>query len=269
MRYLFFIITFHLFVFSYAFNNSPIGARSTSIGDASLCIVDVWSVFNNQAGLSKIKKISTGFSYENKFLINNLSSKSFVFALPTKSGVFGICTNYFGYDLYNELKTGLAYGKSFGDIFSIGVQIDYLHTHIGETYGNKGILTCEAGIQAKLTKELFIGVHIFNPIRAKLANYFDERVSTIMKLGLLYKISEKVQFAVETEKDIKLKQIFKFGLEYHLIKQIFIRTGMQTNPTQNSFGFGFDFKNFKIDVGSKIDYTLGYSSTLSLFYDIK
>ncbi|MDD5571796.1 MAG: hypothetical protein PHD97_11670 [Bacteroidales bacterium] len=255
--------------YSFSYNNHPIGARSASMGNTSLNFSDIFSSFNNQAGLSKLKNTSAGFSYENRFLLNNLSSKSVAFALPTKSGVFGVDINYFGFELYNESKLGLAFGKSFGKNFFAGIKFDYLYTHIAENYGNKGIITGEAGLQARVAKNLFLGVHVFNPFRVKLADYNNERIPAIMSLGLLYKISEKVQLVVETEKDIDYKPVFKTGLEYHIVKQIFVRTGISTNPMECCFGFGLEFKNFKIDFAAKSNPVLGYTPIISIIYNFK
>ncbi|MFA6922670.1 MAG: hypothetical protein WC223_00310 [Bacteroidales bacterium] len=270
---LFILKNIFLFIFlfsihqSFAYDNHPIGARSAALGISSLNFSDIWSSFNNQAGLSKIKNISVGFSYENRFFLNSLSSKSLAFALPTKSGVFALDFNYFGFELFNETKFGFAFGKSFGENFSAGIQLDYLYTHIAENYGNKGILTGEAGLQAKVAKKLFLGVHIFNPFRVKLADYNNERVPAIMRLGLLYKISDKVLLAVETEKDIDFKPLFKTGLEYHIVKQIFLRTGLSTNPTEYCFGFGLELKIFKIDFATKTNSILGCTPVISMIYD--
>ncbi len=248
-------------------DNNPIGGRVAGMGYSGVTISDPWSVHNNQAGLGYLKSITAGIYYENHFLVKELSTKSATFVLPTQSGVFGLDMNYFGFDKYNETKVGLAYGKAFGEKISAGIQFDYLNTHIADNYGNKGAVTFEIGIISKLTKSLIIGAHVFNPISVKIADYNDERIATIIKLGLSYNLSNKVLVLVETEKNINYKPNFKAGLEYHVIKEVYLRTGISTNPTQNTFGIGIELKKLKIDIASSYHQVFGFSPQVSLLYN--
>lgn len=266
---LFIIIVFCSFTNRASNDNNPIGGRSAGMGYTGVTLSDPWSVQNNQAGLGYVNNISAGLYYENHFLVNELSSKSVAFILPTQSGVFGVNMNYYGYDKYNETKVGLAYGKSFGEKIAAGIQFDYLNTHIADNYGNKRNVTFEVGILSKLTKSLTIGAHVFNPISVKVADYNDERIPTIIKLGLMYNFSNKVLVIAETEKNINYKPVFKAGIEYHIIKEVYLRTGMSTNPTLNTFGIGVELKKLKIDFASTIHQTLGYSPQISILYNIK
>lgn len=263
---LFFIFILSTPVFS-GDGSQAIGSRAAAIGGASTTYSDLWSVYNNQAGLGKLKNITVGISNEFRFLIPELSIHGFAFALPAKNlGVFAVSISYFGYSQYNEKKIGLAYARSFGDKLSAGIQIDYLSTHIGEGYGNSTAFTVEAGIQATLIKGLVIAAHVYNPTRTKLADYDDERIPTTLKIGLGYTLSEKVIISVESEKNLEEKNSIKAGVEYHIAKPIYIRTGLSTNPGMFSFGFGLLLDKLKIDVASTYHQVLGFSPQLSLSY---
>ncbi len=267
-----YITTFTLFTFftSQAWNeNNPIGSRSSGMGNASVSFGDVWSAHHNQAGLGFVRDISAGAYYENRFLLKEISVKGGVVALPIKAGTFGLTISNFGYSLYNENKYSLSFAKTFGDKLSFGLAMDYLTTKIAEGYGNKGVLAGEFGIQAKPLKGLTIGAHVFNPTRAKIADYNDERLPTIIRFGGDYNFSDKVTVAIETEKDIAQKAIFKAGIEYKPIDELYIRVGVGTNPTLTSFGFGINLKNFKIDVSGNYHQTLGISPQLGLTYIFK
>ena len=257
-------------------DNYDIGARSGGMANASVTLSDLWSVHHNQAGLARLEKISAGIYYENKFLLSNLGLKAAAVAIPVTGapgtrGVFGISMSYFGYSLYNDSKIGLAYAKSFGDKFSAGIQLNYLSTRIGGDfdYGKKGAVAVEGGIQARLSDNLSIGAHIFNPTRTKIADYDDERIPTIMRFGVDYTFSEKVFVSIETEKDIDFKPVFKAGLEYRAIEELYLRTGISTNPTLNTFGFGLNLKQFTFDFAVSIHQVLGFAPQLSLTYIFK
>lgn len=249
--------------------NNPIGSRSSGMGNASVSFGDVWSAHHNQAGLGFVRDISAGAYYENRFLLKEISVKGGVLALPIKAGTFGLTISNFGYSVYNENKYSLSFAKTFGDKLSFGIALDYLTTKIAEGYGSRGVLAGEFGIQAKPLKGLTIGAHIFNPTRSKIADYNDERLPTIIRFGGDYNFSNKVTVAVETEKDIAQKAIFKAGIEYKPIKELYLRVGVGTNPTLTSFGFGINLNNFKIDVSGNYHQTLGISPQLGLTYIFK
>lgn len=245
------------------------GANSAAIGNASVSISDLWSVYNNQAGLANLKTITTGICYENRFSVSELSVKSAAFALPVKRGTFGFSISSFGYSLYQENNYGLAFAKAFGENFSAGVKMDYFSFKLAEGYGKKSAIAAEIGIQAKLIENLSLGAHIFNISRTKLTNDNKEYLPTILRLGFNYKFSEKVFVAVETEKDIDHKAQFKTGLEYRIIKELYLRGGISTNPTLSSFGFGLNLKQFRLDFASSFHSVLGYTPQLGLLYELK
>ena len=251
-------------------HNSPAGARSAALGNASVAHKEVWSAFHNQAGLAFLKVPTIGISHESRFMLSELSVNAAAFALPTKeSGTFALSVSYFGYKLYNEQKVGLAYAKTFGEKFSAGIQFDYLGTSIAEGYGTQSAFTVEAGIQALLAKNLWLGAHVYNPVKAKLSDFNDEKIASLLKLGLNYTFSDKVNIAVETEKDLDADAIIKAGIEYHPVKQFFLRGGISTDPLLSSFGFGLVLQNFMIDIASSYHQDLGFSPHLSLVYSFK
>lgn len=263
----FFILSFYVVTFAKAGNeNFPVGARSSAMGNASVSLNDVWSAHHNQAGLGFLNTISAGVYYENRFLIKELGLKGAAIAVPVKAGAFGLCVSNFGYSSYNENKYSLSFAKAFGKKLSIGVAMDYLTTKIAEGYGSKGVLAAELGIQSKPLKGLTIGAHVFNPTHAKLTDYNNERIPTIIRLGADYNFSNKVTLAVENEKDMSKKSIFKAGIEYKAVKEFYLRAGVSTNPNLTSFGFGLNLKNLKIDVSANYHQVLGISPQFGLLY---
>lgn len=249
--------------------NYIVGSRSAGIAHSSVAISDLWAVQNNPACMVDINKISAGLYYENRFLIKELSLKSFVLAVPVNFGVIGLSVNYFGFSLYNESKIGLAYARKFGERFSAALQIDYLSTRIGENYGNKSLLTFDVGLSSKINDKLTIAAHIFNPQSAEISRSYDERTPAIIKIGAAYFISDGLLLSFEADKNINNDAIIKSGIEYLLMKKVYLRTGISTNPLINFFGVGFNFKNFTVDFSSSIHNVLGFSSQISFSYQFK
>ena len=249
--------------------NDVLGARSAALGGYNVTLSDVWSTNNNQAGLGFIEDISGGIYYENRFLLSETSYKAGAFVMPVKAGALGLSVSSFGYELYNETKAGLSYGQHFGDKFSVGVQLNYLNTKLTQEYGSKTAVTGAIGAIAKLSKELTLGVHLYNPSRSKLTNDNNERIPTIMKLGVEYKFSDKVMFVVSTEKDVDFDARVNAGIEYHITEMFYLRGGISTNPTQYAFGAGMQLKHFKVDLSSSFHQTLGMTPAISIIYSKK
>ena len=214
-----------------------------------------------------INKPVAGLFYENRFLIKELNYQAGAFVLPTKSGVFGVSLSYYGNKFYSEGKTGLAYAKSFGQRFSAGIQLDYLFTHLAENYGTRHSFTFEIGLFGKLTKNLSIAAHVFNPLNIKLADYNNERIPAVIRLGIMYSFSESLLVVLEAQEIISRKPSVNAGIEYRLLKKAFFRLGlMASDYFQLSFGFGLDIKNLSIDIATSYHPVLGISPKASIAF---
>ncbi len=248
-------------------NLTPIGSRSAGMGRSSVAITDFWSTMNNQAGMALATAPAVGIYYESRFLLSELSTKSIAAILPTKFGVFATTYNYFGYNLYNNQKVGLAYARDFGKKLRIGLQLDYLQTTFGNNYGSKGNITFEIGVQTDVSSKITIGAWAFNPIMVKLANYDNEKLPAIYRLGFAWHISKTLLTTVETEKNTVINQIiFRGGLEYQLNKKIIFRTGFSTNQEIFSFGMGLNLTHLTFNISAIMHETLGFSPQTSLIF---
>ena len=247
--------------------NPHLGARSAALGHASVTLRDVWSLHNNQAGLGFLKKVAAGAYYENRFNLSEMSLRGAVFAVPTKAGTFGLNVQQFGFSAYNETKYGLAYARKFGDNFSAGIQLNYMTVRVqAEEYGNRNLISAELGFQANITEKLKVGAHVFNPTTTELDDYDNERLPTIMRVGLQYDFSEKVMAFAEVEKDVDRPAHVKLAVEYQVIDLIHLRAGISTNPFRNSFGFGLNLKGLSLDIASTYHEILGYTPQVGLSY---
>lgn len=248
-------------------DNPPLGARSMGMAGCGTALsTDVWGMQNNQASIAGIESFQAGIFYESRFLVSELGMKGFAAILPTKSGNFGLNVNSFGYSQYSETKAGLAYARKLGERFSMGIQLDYYNTRIGENYGSSSGVAGEIGILAEPVKNLFVGLHLFNPTRTRLNGNLDERLPTIMRFGMSYKFSEQVFVIAEAEKDVDFKTTFRGGIEYRPLPVFYIRAGAASNPGMVSMGFGVILKKFRLDVASSFHSVLGFSPSLGLQY---
>jgi len=244
------------------------GARSAGVANASVTFTDNMAQFNNQAGIAGLTEMTISAGFKNAYFLKELSTNVLAFALPTKSGVFGVNYSYFGYTKFNQNKFSLAYGKTLGKRISAGIQLNYLYTHIEGEYGSQGLASGEIGLITEPIDDFFIGVHVANFWRAKYASPDEIYLPMLVKFGASYILYESVLLSAEVEKDLELPLVFKSGLEYGLAEKFFLRFGVATNPMIFSFGFGYKLKPFNVDFAFTKHPVLGYSPVISLEYAI-
>ncbi len=247
----------------------PAGARSMSMGNASVTFRDVWAYHNNPGALAELENFSAGISYENRFLLKELQSQALAVAIPLKVGVISVGGHMYGYKRYRSYKAGVGYSLKLAEKISAGVQLNYQGISLSDPYGSKGNISAEAGVFARFTDNWTMGFSVYNLNRAKLAEYGDDRFTTFMRLGTAYRFSDKFLVSLEAEKDLEYALRFKSGVEYKVIDEFFLRAGVATTPLELSFGFGYHMKQVHIDFGTAYRQILGWSPHFSLLFDLK
>ncbi len=250
-------------------DNSHYGGRSAGMCHASVSLFDVWSTHHNQAGLGWLTNPSAGVFFQNRNLLKEFSYMGFAYAHPLKTGTLGASFTNFGSNLYGESKVGISYGLKFSDFISGGVAINYHNTRIAYDYGSHSAVTAELGMQAYLNEDFMLAAHLFNPTRSKLNEYNDERIPTIIRLGLSYAFSDKVLTVLEAQKDLLHSPTFKAGVEYSPNDMLYLRAGVGTTPSLASFGVGLQLNQMKLDIAASYHTTLGFWPELSFQYQLK
>lgn len=247
----------------------PMGARSNSMANSSVTLTDVWSFHHNPGAMADLEKQAFGISYENRFLLKELQSQGLVYGQPLKKGVISFGAQTYGFKTYRTNRVGLGYSMKLSEKFSAGVQLNYQNIRLTENYGSKNTVTAEVGILAKITEKWSIGVSAFNLGRNKLADFQDDRFTTLMRLGTSYQFSKKVLVTAEAEKNVDFPLRAKAGIEYQLVEKFYLRGGFATQPIELSFGFGYKFSVFQLDFGSAYHQQLGWSPHFSFTYQHK
>jgi len=244
--------------------NFPVGTRPASLANTYVMHSDIWSVYHNQAGLGFYKHFSLGFHHENKFVVPEYSLHALALTIPVKPGTLGISYSYFGYEKYNESKIGLGIGRSFGDKLAAGVQTNLHHIYLSNEFGNRNTITVEGGIQYKPDDKVSFGIHVFNPSRSRISAYNSDTLTTTFRAGTSYSPFKKLILGFEIEKHIDKQPIYKGGIEYQLFESLFLRTGIFTNPVQNTFGLGYKIKKISADIAFTHHQILGFTPHFSL-----
>lgn len=261
------IIGYMFFVhFSFGQSYLSTGARSNSMANSSVSLCDGWSYFHNPGALGNLTKVEIGLSYENRFLLKELQTQSVVYAQPLKKGVMSLGATFYGLDVYRSGRAGFGYSLQLFENLCAGVQMNYQSIHFSSNYNVSRTVTAEAGLYVKITDRWKLGISVFNIGRSKFSRDFDERISTVMRIGSLYQFSEIVRVTIEAEKNVNYLLRLKSGVEYNPLKKVFFRVGVATQPMEYAFGFGYRFSHIQLDLGSAYHQLLGWSPHFTLSY---
>jgi hypothetical protein len=247
------------------------------MGGARVTLDGFWSVLNNQAGLATQRHFGLGAAAEQQFMLKETGTGSFGTVMPLGAYVFGFSVQHFGYTAYRQVKTGLALARKFGERISVGLQLDYLASHIAGGYGRSGGVTFETGVQVMLTDGLVLGAHAFNPLLIRYVNITDEKPSGAYVVGLMYRFTDQLFICIEIEKDIRYKPVVRSGVEYEISPLAVVRFGYSGLPapvqselfsqsSRLSIGYGLGIKRFRIDISAMWHTYAGWSPSVSMHY---
>jgi hypothetical protein len=243
------------------------GARIQGLAGASVGLSDCWSVYGNQAGLAQINQVEIGCSFQNRFLINELSTRSLVFAIPVQSSVFAVTVSQFGKNNFRQEKYGLAYARQIFPKLNFGVQFNYYQIYLPEDKQSVGSSGIELGVQYLLSHQLILGIHVMNPYQTGIATMtgtyqFPRRLN----FGANFHLSNDLSLSSEFEHDLSSQLTVRSGMEYTILEKLFLRTGFSGKPYQLTAGLGFRLKNIIIDLASSYNQYLGNSPSVSFQY---
>ena len=234
-----------------------------------MSLADCWSVFGNQAGLAQIDRLTIGGSFQNRFLVKELSLSSGIFIIPVLSSVIAFSVYQFGQTTFRHEKFALAFARSLNPRLHFGIQFNYYRFFLAEENRSIGSPGVELGFQYQLTHQVLLGIHTLNPYRTSIQTLSGEySYPSIFNIGASFQLSESFGFVAELQKELLYPLNIKTGLEYNILKKLFIRTGVSGKPYQLSAGMGFAVKKLKIDLAVAYNQYLGNSPSVSFQYQL-
>ncbi len=247
---------------------APSGGRQAGLDGCSVALTGFWSVENNPAGMVETDRFAAGLGFRNGYLSPHLGTADAALVYPAPFGKMGLTMRYFGYALYHEMKVGLSYARKLGAKLRAGMQLVYLQTGFGDVYGNRSNFTFALGIQSPVTRNLTLGLYVYNPVPVKLSDYAGEKIPSVFRFGLAYRFSNNLLVTAEAEKNTAFQPVvIRGGVEYRFKNQFFFRAGLATSGNIFAFGFGWHLKKFRFDLASAMQASLGFSPQASLVVD--
>ncbi|MEO0470865.1 MAG: hypothetical protein AAF206_14655 [Bacteroidota bacterium] len=244
------------------------GARPLSLGGAFSGVNgSFWSMFHNPAGLSGLNQAQAGISLERRYLLSQLNQGSVALAMPfTDQQAVGLAVQSFGFAGFRESDIQANYAIEILDKIRFGAALHYASLQI-QDYGSGSVVYADVGLQAQVNNEISVGFSAFNVNRARLQTLNgDEFIPTIVSAGIAYQPTEKVMVVADVQKDIDHPLSFRGGIEYEIVPEFTIRSGVSTEPLSLNAGFGLKLSQFKLETAFRLQEQLGFTPHLSLSF---
>lgn len=207
--------------------------------------------------------------YFNRYSMKELGTVHMGFIYPNALLSAGVDICSFGYDKYRESMFRLSVGKKLSEKWRVGVAVQYalLQSELFEETPMR--LSTDLGALFSPVDKLLIGMLVMNVPSVALG-----RKNTEMKGFMSYSVQISFQWEVintllivgtaESNKEVTLTG--SAGMEYRPFKRFHIRAGIQATPLLPTFGIGYRFSRFTVDVAAVCHPLLGISTGLGLKY---
>jgi len=234
---------------------TPIGARLNSMANASVSVSDMFSVFSNPASLTTLESSCAALFFDHRYNVSGLNTYAFAYSHDIKKSKIAAGFVKFGDQLLNQNRIELAIAHKIRMV-SLGGGIGYQQLMVYEN-GVAKALTLQFGGNVELTPKITYGAHVYNMLRSKMDKNSQLYYPVIMKTGFSYLPNKSVIVSCEIEKDNRFDPNFKAGIEYKIIEWMFLRMGVNSNPSNGFGGLGFKLKDWKFDYGVSFHNRLG------------
>ena len=164
------------------------GAKQISLSNSDVALSnDVFSLFNNPAGLAQMNWREIGVYYSPApFGLSELANGYAVYNEPTSIGSFAIGGMSYGFELYRESKISLGYSYNYLNSFFAGLTLNYQTISI-QNYGDDGAFSLNLGLLTYISNNFRLGFSIQNINRATFGSEEDQ-IPMILNTGVLITI---------------------------------------------------------------------------------
>jgi hypothetical protein len=126
-------------------------------------------------------------------------------------------------------------------------------------------LLVQTDCRYQLSDQWTVGMLVVNPGGARLRSVDKQRpISSSFYVGTRYVPVKQAGITAELGSDLHLKPMLHLGLEYALLEDFTLRTGLSTQPLMPSWGIGGVYKSFRYAWAGTMHPILGISQGFSM-----
>lgn len=266
---------------SNVFGNYQPSARARGMSGAFIASCnDPNAIFYNPGALASAEQgISLGYAqlFNNSFQI--LMSGALAYRLPRigtiSLGMQSMDVESEGYKLQQESTYSLAHSfLLIGDVHSklyVGYGVNLYYLSFGETVGgldpgNQTTYGVNLGALATLHQRTHIAFAVKNLNNPSMGSDQTFDLPQHLALGIAYEPYDGVITEVDLSQKLGEETKIQAGIEFEVMDNFWLRTGVSTYPNSISGGFGLLFKGIKIDYGFSSHPVLPITHQFSIGY---
>lgn len=263
---LLFLFTGILSPYVYAVDNLRLpDVRSIGLG-GNMC---TQSALFNPALIANMENKSIQSEYFNRYMLKELATMSGSFYYPNPVLSAGVDISVFGFDKYREMMIRVSAAKRLGEKWTVGLGFHYSFLQAEILENTKARLATDLGATFSPVDKLLIGMLIMNlpsvsigdkDIHTEDFNYY------LIQIGFQWEIINYLLIVGSLGTDNEHTFLGNVGIEYTAFDSFFIRAGIQTSPLLPSFGVGYQFSRFTVDVAAVYHPVLGMSTGIGFAF---
>ncbi len=248
-----------------AFVNMDISPRARGMGDAAVAVADdAFAPYFNPAGLARIQGVTLGNSYLKPYDLSFAEQMYLGGVIPGTSrlGNFGFGVRHFAVEyqtvaLEKEITYTLAHGimvyEDLHSAVSVGTALNMYSLEFGETVsgldpGRATTIGLDVGLLVSLHRRTRIGVMVKNMNNPQIG-LDNEELSSRLHGGIAYLPYDGVTTTFEFENTIEGETQYHGGIEFSVLGDLMLRTGVMTNPGKYTGGFGYAYQGLMVNYG--------------------
>ena len=220
-----------------------------------------WFYPTNPAALALINHSAISLDAQNKFGLAALNRYSISYIQKLNNAGLSLGLAQFGYSLYKETNSHLAYGLNLSSKLAAGVEFGYQRIFVAESTRKNQSTGVGLAINWKPSEQLELGSRLNLNKSATAQEY-------CFQLGLNYALDKKLHLLTEWAKTTNKKMVLAVALEYEPTKGVLLFYGLKNKAFNNSFGVGFAKHQFKLLLATQVHPVLGWSPSISLIYKL-
>ena len=239
---------------------SRFGAGEAAMAYSCVASTECWSPFHNQASLAYNNTFAAGVSFESRFLMQDMSTRTIALVIPGRPAPLGIISSWYGNSQYSVISAGLGSAVILTDGLSLGVQADIITEHSAGRYKDLVHVTFETGVLARITPNLMFGAHVFNPLSGL------NSLQSSLQSGITWTPDRSLRLAVEAVKSTDEPLSLHTGMAWIIPKAVTLRAGYSSAPSSFAFGIGFTTGRVTADTGFVYNTETGMTPSVSLLW---
>lgn len=257
-RLSFFVTAVLPFAISFSQIAYPVSS-SVSVANTSVSNMENRTPFHNPASFAVSPVSLLVCAFENRYIITELATKSFLALFPFKHFATGFAFAHQGFASYHEIILGAAFARNFSGKFSLGVQFNYHTVWFALSNNYRGIIYPQIGLMIPFDNNFLVGFHVFNPFASNIrGESLTKFVPSVFSLGCSYGFASNFHWRFQADKELRSNYRFATGFDYRMKKHTRFQLGVSVNEFLIScLGFGFDFNPFIFDLITELHPLLG------------